>query len=376
MTLKLPKPLLLTLAIIFFAALAHAQVFLPVTGTVVDEKGDLVKGATVFISGSLFKTVTDDKGGFSINSLTAGSYQLVVKMMGYAIFDRNIILQDKPIQVNIPLIIKPIALSEVTIGPGDAWDSYYVLFKGQFLGTSRFADGCEILNPKVLSFNYNKKKGILTAEADDFILIENKRLGYHIRYLLRDFQFTVNGNTAIFDGDALFDEMEGSKGRRAAWARNRYDAYKGSFMHFLRAVYANNTLKEGFIANSLLKGFLKADGDVDVPMVTIDTRPVRFDTIVKRVDTIFQSLKTNQLYVTYDPKKAAAIKNDIRTATLKDIKLDNNGTESTMVKLPFKQAIIDRRGNYTNYRAFFIHGDMASRRVGDKLPFDYEPPKR
>jgi hypothetical protein len=47
-----------------------------------------------------------------------------------------------------------------------------------------------------------------------------------------------------------------------------------------------------------------------------------------------------------------------------------------MVKLPFKQAIIDRRGNYTNYRAFFIHGDMASRRVGDKLPFDYEPPKR
>ncbi|GAA4098735.1 carboxypeptidase-like regulatory domain-containing protein [Mucilaginibacter panaciglaebae] len=369
-----PKSLLLTLAAIFFTVLVQAQVFLPVTGTVVDEKGDLVKGATVFISGSLFKTVTDDKGEFRINSLTAGSYQLVVRMMGYAIFDRAIILENKPIDVNVPLIIKPIALSEVTIGPGDAWDSYYVLFKGQFLGTSRFADGCEILNPKILSFNYNKKKGILTAEADDFILIENKRLGYHIRYLLRDFQFTINSNTAIFDGDALFDEMEGSKGRREDWARNRYDAYKGSFMHFLRSVYANNALKEGFIANPLFKGFLKADGDVDVPMVTIDTRPVRFDTILKKVDTTFQSLRTNQLYVTYDPKKAANLKTNLKTATLKDIKLDNNGTESTMVKLPFKQAVIDRRGNYTNYRAFFIHGDMASRRVGDKLPFDYEPP--
>lgn len=375
MTLK-PKPLLLTLAAVFLTALVHAQVFIPVTGTVVDEKGDPVKSATVFISGSQFNAITDDKGEFRINSLTAGSYQLVVRMMGYAIFNQNIVLQDKPIDVNVPLVIKPIALNEVTIGPGDAWDSYYVLFKGQFLGTSRFAEGCEILNPKVLSFNYNKKKGILTAEADDFILIDNKRLGYHIRYLLRDFQFTVNSNTAIFDGDALFSEMAASKGRHQDWVRNRYDAYKGSLMHYLRAVYANNTLKEGFITNPLYKGFLKADGDFDVPWVTIDTRPIKFDTVLKKIDTTFTSLKTNQLYVTYDPKKAAALKTDVKHTVLKDIKLDNNGTESTMIKLPFKQAVIDRRGNYTNYRAFFIHGDMASRRVGDKLPFDYEPPAK
>lgn len=375
MALKL-KPLLLTLAAIFVTALVHAQIFLPVTGTVVDEKGEPAKGATVFISGSLFKTVTDDKGEFAINSLTAGSYQLVVKMMGYAIFNRDIILQQKPISLNIPLVINPIAISEVTIGPGDAWDSYYNLFKAQFLGTSRFAEGCEILNPKILSFNYNKKKGILTAEADDFILIDNKRLGYHIRYLLRDFQFTINSNTAIFDGDALFDEMDGSKSRHKDWARNRYDAYKGSFMHFLRAVYTNNTLKQGFMAHALYKGFLKADGDFDVPWVTIDTRPVGFDSLVKKVDNTFVSLNTSQLYVTYAPKKAPSVKTGLTTATFKDIKLDNNGTESTMVKLPFKQALIDRRGNYTNYRAFFIHGDMASRRVGDKLPFDYEPPAK
>lgn len=358
------------------AGFVNAQVFIPVTGTVVDEKGDLVKGATVFISGSQFNTVTNDKGEFRINSLTAGSYQLIVKMLGYAIFSHPLVLEDKLVDIPIALVVKPIALSEVTIGKGDAWDSYYNLFKAQFLGTSRFADGCEILNPKVLSFNYSKTKGILTAEADEFILIDNKRLGYHIRYLLRDFQFTINSNTAIFDGDALFDEMEGSKGTHRDWVRNRYDAYKGSFMHFLRAVYHNNTLKEGFIANPLLKGFLKADGDFDVPWVTIDTRPMKFDTIVKKIDTAFISLKTNQFYVTYDPKKAAAIKTNLSTAILKDIKLDNNGTESTMVKLPFKQAVIDRRGNYTNYRAFFIHGDMASRRIGDKLPFDYEPPAK
>lgn len=373
MTLK-PKCLLLTLAAILFAVLAHAQVFIPVTGTVIDENADPVKGATVFISNSQFHTVTDDKGEFRINSLTAGTYQLVVQMMGYAIYSHPVILQTKLVDINAALTVKPIALGEVTIGSGDAWSSYYNLFKAQFLGTSRFADGCEILNPKVLSFNYSKKKGILTAEADDFILIDNKRLGYHIRYLLRDFQFTINSNTAIFDGDALFDEMEASKGTHRDWARNRYDAYKGSFMHFLRSVYANNTLKEGFIANPLFKGFLKADGDFDVPFVTIDTRPVKFDTIVNKVDTAFVALKTTQLYVTYDPKKAAILKTDQHAAMLKDIQLDNNGTESTMVKLPFKQALIDRKGNYTNYRAFFIHGDMASRRLGDRLPFDYEPP--
>jgi hypothetical protein len=373
MSLK-PKPLLLTLTAILFAALVHAQVFIPVTGTVIDENADPVKGATVFISNSQFHTVTDEKGDFQINSLTAGSYDLVVQMMGYAVYTHSVVLQTKTVDINAALTVKPIALAEVTIGTGDVWGGYFNLFKAQFLGTSRFADGCEILNPKVLSFNYNKKKGMLTAEADDFILIDNKRLGYHIRYLLRDFQFTVNGNTAIFDGDALFDEMEGSKGTRHDWARNRYDAYKGSFMHFLRSVYANNTLKEGFIANPLFKGFLKADGDFDVPFVTIDTRPLKFDTIVNKVDTGFVSLKTNQIYVTYDPKKAANIKNNLSAPVLKDIRLDNNGTEATMVKLPFKQALIDRKGNYVNYRAFFIHGDMASRRIGDKLPFDYEPP--
>ncbi|MFD2873517.1 carboxypeptidase-like regulatory domain-containing protein [Mucilaginibacter ximonensis] len=374
MTLSVPKTWLFTLLAVLMSAFASAQTFIPVNGTVVDEKGELVKGATVFISGSQFNTVTDEKGEFHINSLTAGSYQLIVQLIGYEIFDRTVILQDKPVEVNVPLIIKPIALAEVTIGPGDAWDSYFNLFRGQFLGTSRFADGCEILNPRVLSFNYNKSKGVLTAQANDFILIDNKRLGYHIRYLLRDFQFTVNGNTAIFDGDALFEEMEGSKGRREDWARNRYDAYKGSLMHYLRAVYANNTLKEGFITNSLIKGYLKADGDANVPWVTVDTRPIQFDTLIRKIDTAFVSLRTNQLYVTYSPKKAGSFKTDLKLAALKDIRLDNNGTESTMVKLPFKQAIIDRRGNYTNYRAFFIHGDMASRRIGDKLPFDYEPP--
>ena len=374
MTLKTPKLLLLILTAMLFAAITHAQTFIPISGIAVDEKGEPAKGATVFISGSQFSTITDDKGEFHINSLTAGSYQLIVQLIGYEIFDRTVILQNKPVEVNVPLIIKPVALNEVTIGPGNAWDSYFNLFRGQFLGTSRFADGCEILNPKVLSFNYNKSKGILTAQANDFILIDNKRLGYHIRYLLRDFQFTVNGNTAIFDGDALFDEMQGSKSRHADWARNRYDAYKGSFMHFLRAVYNDNTLEEGFIANPLIKGFLKADGDVDVPWVTIDTRPMRFDTVVKAIDTTFMSLRTNQFYVTYTPKKAATIKKDQKTPVLKDIQLDNKGIESTLVKLPFKQAIIDYRGNYTNYRAFFIHGDMASRRVGDKLPFDYAPP--
>lgn len=374
MPLKNIKLILLTVAAILLAAIARAQVFIPVSGTVVDEKGELVKGATVFISGSQFNTVTDDKGEFHINSLTAGSYQLIVQLIGYQIFDRTVILQDKPVEVNVPLIIKPIALNEVTIGPGDAWGSYFNLFRGQFLGTSRFADGCEILNPKVLSFNYNKSKGILTAQASDFILIDNKRLGYHIRYLLRDFQFTVNGNTAIFDGDALFEEMEGSKSKHGDWTRNRYDAYKGSLMHFLRSVYANNTLKEGFITNSLIKGYLKANGEVDVPWVTIDTRPVRFDTVVKVLDTTFISLRTNQFYVTYNPKKAASVKTDMKAPVLKDVELDNKSIASSMVKLPFKQAIIDSRGNYTNYRAFFIHGDMASRRVGDKLPFDYMPP--
>jgi TonB-dependent receptor len=55
-----------------------------VTGKVVDfENGDPLAGATVSIEGKSYNTTTDEKGNFSLTSIAAGNYSLLVSYVGY-----------------------------------------------------------------------------------------------------------------------------------------------------------------------------------------------------------------------------------------------------------------------------------------------------
>ncbi|NNU33175.1 hypothetical protein HK413_01480 [Mucilaginibacter sp. S1162] len=64
------------------------------------------------------------------------------------------------------------------------------------------------------------------------MIIENKRLGYRIHYLLKDFGYSTKNNTALYHGDFSFEELPGSDDDKKKWAKNRAETYRGSFMHF------------------------------------------------------------------------------------------------------------------------------------------------
>jgi len=61
-----------------FAALAQNQ---QVTGTVIDQSGNAVVGATVMVDGTTIGTTTDVNGDFSINAPRNG--KLVISFIGY-----------------------------------------------------------------------------------------------------------------------------------------------------------------------------------------------------------------------------------------------------------------------------------------------------
>lgn len=356
---------------LFISINSFAQGSFAVSGAIVDETGSPVIHATVFISGTEKTTVSDDNGKFEFNAVGPGAYQVSTMIMGYYPDNQNVIVKTAPIVLNIQLKVKSILLKNVVIGSGSNWDGFYKIFKSQFLGTSKNAGDCEILNPKVLSFNFNQKTGLLTAEADEFMIIKNKSLGYKIRYLLKDFQFNIASNTAIYDGDTNFEQLDGSAGMKKIWDRNRLETYKGSFLHFLRSIYHNTALKEGFITNRIYKTYLKPDNYL--PMISLDENPLKFDTVTSVVDSSFIRLNCNLIYVTYDPKKANALKvHSALTSARKEVGMDD--IKSSVIKLTSAEAIIDNRGNYTDYRAFFIRGGLAAKRVGDQLPFEYVPP--
>jgi hypothetical protein len=346
-----------------------AQGNFSISGTVFDENKTPVKGATVFISGSEKITATNEAGGFTFGNIDPGTYQFSVKMLGYAPYAQNVIIKES-VNIVIALKVKPNVLNEVVIGSNNDHKTNYQVFKQAFLGTSKNAKNCEIINPEILSFS--TKRNLLLAEADDFLIIENKRLGYRIRYLLKDFQYDAASTIALYDGETNFEQLQGTAKAKKEWTKNRLDIYKGSFMHFLRSVYNNTTLKEGFVTYALYK---KNAGPISFNTVTrihVDARPVKFDTLVNLLDTSFISLKFKQLYVTYDPKKAASGKPNQSDVIQKTIQVDE---KSSIIVLYLKEAIIDRKGSYTDYRDFFIEGNWGNKRVGDQLPFEYQPPK-
>jgi hypothetical protein len=371
------KPFLKLLFFVYLFAtgiLARAQS--NVTGTVTDENGRPLKSATVFIGGSERVTPTDDNGRFIFKSVPQGNFQLSVQMLGYAPLTRNIIVKAAPLNLDLKLQPKAIRLNEVVIGNSNTWKKNFEIFKEQFLGRSRNARQCEILNPQII--NFTTKKGILLADADDFLIIENKRLGYRIRYLLQDFGYTTADRTTLYYGEHTFEELNGTDEQKNEWAKNRAETYKGSFRHFLRSVYANNALENGFIARQVLGygKFSKLDNlTIDPDKLVIEDTPVKFDSLLTAIDTSFISLKFKQLYVIYDPQKAAAYQlNALKKPVAVDKRTIIVNKDASLVRLGAGQAVIDKRGSYTDYRDFFIKGNWANARMGDELPVEYVPP--
>jgi hypothetical protein len=370
------KYILLTAIGLHLCLLAAAQTL---SGTVADEQNQPVPTATVFISGTEKITTTDNNGLFTFSNLKPGAYQVIIKMLGYAPATQNVMVRQDNVNIQVVLIVEAIGLKEITIGGKDVkWDEKYELFKENFLGISKYGRNCKILNPKVLSLKRDRKTATLEAKTDDFLIIDNPQLGYKIKYLLKAFEYHYNTGIANYDGDAYFEEMKGTPEQKQKWRANRLKVYQGSLMHFLRSVYAGRHVaeKEGFGVRLMLPQPMDISTDElnerMRPPVLVDSRPVRFEKLVDVVDTSFIALKFSPgLMIVYNPKKVAANKvvefAEDGTATMA---LAGN---ASILQLALTNAIIDSRGNFTDYRAFLMRGRWGEMRLGDQLPFEYQP---
>lgn len=121
------------------------------------------------------------------------------------------------------------------------------LFIENFIGSSSFANDCFLQNKEVLRFRLNKKKNTLKVVADDRIIIENRALGYLLKYDLTAFEFNLSTKEFYFGGYPFFEELETTKKRvEKKYIKNRREAYYGSITHFMRSVYRNKIGEQGF----------------------------------------------------------------------------------------------------------------------------------
>jgi hypothetical protein len=249
------KLILTTLTFFFFCATMFAQTFLKGKVVTSDTRKPVVS-ANVFLSNTSVGTITDENGEFIITHFPDGRYDLVVSYIGYESY--IISIQSNKLPAGLEVVLKPKVneLKEVILEPYEknGWDKWGSFFMENFIGTSAYAEDCKLLNKEVIKFRFSRKNNTLQAFADDRLVIENKALGYLLKYDLISFDFDFNTRRFLYQGYPLFEEMETKReGLHKRWINNREEAYYGSIMHFMRSLYRNKLIEQKFEVRRLIK---------------------------------------------------------------------------------------------------------------------------
>jgi hypothetical protein len=392
-----------------------------ITGKVLNQKDHkAVADANVFINNTTVGTRTDNAGNFTLNDLKPGKYKLVISIVGFENYSRDVLINNS--NVNLPgITISPkiIALKEVSIKSKNNGKLYfnwfYEAFKNEFLGTSDLAKDCKILNPEALYIDYNEASSIITATSSGFLEIENKGLGYNLKYLLTDFRLINKDPKAKevrYEGSVLFTKMKGTPGQERRWEQRRQDAYEGSSMHFLRAALNDQLDVEGFRvlrlinyinldrpADSLIlakikrfnkvrsdeKYFLNVDSldywkkKLKLPKVIRTLVPYALNKtdIISPTDqpgTFAFGCDSDKLLIDYDKNGkflSAAQLNNINSLNYNLNRPDNR--EFSMVNFETPYAFFNSNGGIINAYSMVFNGVWGKNRVAELLPTDYEP---
>lgn len=363
------KPLLLLLLLV--PAMVAGQV--KISGKIVaqaDKKP--ISSASVFLNNSVVGSITGSDGTFTLVNVRPGQYTLIVTVVGYEAHNQVVLINDKDVILpTIDLIQKTISLQEVVIKPNTHHDFDFRLFKALFLGPSENSQKCDILNPEVIDVDRETGTNTLTASSDEFIKIENKALGYLIKYKLNTFSYTSAG-LLYFDGISTFEELKGSESQQRRWKRKRQEAYLGSTMHFLRSAIANKLSSEGYRIVRLSRK-LNPDYKPGTNSKMIETLNIKDDIPLDQymnatdVDGLFAMGFADCLYVMYTKR------HDFNPESAMFRPKGAPSYAATIVTFQDPHLFFDNNGTIVNPHGALLEGVWGAHRVADILPVDYVP---
>lgn len=348
-----------------------------ITGKVINSNDKTpVADASVFLNNASVGTKTDKDGTFTLTGVRQGQYDLVVSILGYEASHQDIIVNSDLKLPVIELAPKVMMLQEVRIKPKSDWAKDYERFKSLFFGSSDFAGKCKIVNkglPDILNLDYDPRAGIFTASSNDYLEIENRALGYKIRYLLT--KLVSNRRTGInyYEGTSAFEDLKGSESEMRKWKKNRLAAYQGSTMHFLRAAITNTVTYEGFKV-------LRVIGKNDTTRKSMFSRgasilvntPLNVTDFLRQTDVEgeYALAFKDRLYVMYN-KKRSHLGNNPTAEWASSKQWDDALITTLYFNEPY--TYFDNNGIIINPTSVTFDGNWAQRLVADLLPVDYVP---
>jgi len=331
-----------------------------VSGKVIDtENKEPLNSASVYCQNTTIGTTTNKEGEFSLQ-LKSGGYELIISYTGYQTKLVQITHSDSRLP-DIEMIKEEKSLGEVIIKTSnevkDGWEKYGRFFIEHFIGNTPNAAKTTLLNPEVLKFYLLKKSNKLRVLATDPLQIENKALGYHLRYQLDSFIYHYNTNINSYRGFCLYSELEADDSLKKVWVSNREKAYYGSKLHFMRSYYDSAVADEGFIIDMLDEGNDK-----------------KFNKVTDVYDTLYYGALDSTLQVeVWFPRKISITyaKRKPEPEYLKQYKMPKN-VAVQISYIDMTDAIaIKENGYYYDQKDWINQGYWSWKNLADQLPYDY-----
>lgn len=326
-----------------------------------------MQGASVFAQNTTIGTITNAEGKFSLQ-LPAGGYEIVVTFTGFTLESKRITSSDPDNRdLSFELRQKEKEMEAVAIvSTGevkDGWIKYGSFFVDHFIGKTANSVSCSIKNPEVLKFYFSKKRNRLKVMAKEPLLIENKALGYNIKYTLDSFTHAYDTQTSLYTGYPLFEQLTAeSNSQQNTWDIQRQKAYKGSILHFMRSMYQKDLAGEGFEIQYLIP-FSGKDSAFKLKNVYAAMNYQKDDS----TQTVEIKPNQNVVGVLFTKEKPAP-------GYLNDNLDESKDFQFSIVSfLPGESIVIEQNGYYFEQNAISISEYWTWDKVADQLPYDYVP---
>lgn len=357
---------------------AHAQFTL--RGRVVNAVDEQpVPFCSVFLANTTKGTTADETGNFVLTNLPAGRFDLVVSSVGFETL-ASPLNTNQPASLLIRLAPSANQLAEVQVRASrdPDWLEQLAIFQKHFIGSSKNAEACRIVNTNALWFDDNRTTLRLTGGAREPLLIENNALGYRIRYVLEQFLFDYGRKSVSYLGYPVYEPMKPRNRREARrWEQARQTAYLGSAMHFMRTLHAKKTAEDGFEIRRVLErtDSTKAGGQWrtrQVRYLVKDALPATFllnDEASTDSTTVL--VFENLIQVTYKPEKEAA--EYLRTIAPFGANPATAGPQTSLIYLTEPAVTVERNGNFYNPLGVIFEGYWGWEKMAELLPLTYTP---
>lgn len=343
------------------------QKFWFISGKVIDTDGIPVESANVFINQTENGTKTNSNGSFALKVPDMLIQpELLVTHPKFYTAKNKINAQANSSQYKISLQPDNFQTSNEK---NKEFQKNWKIFSKTLLGDpsviqskTQFPESCEIINPEVISFEYDETKKLI-AKASKPLLIKNNALGYSITYQLSHFESA--GDSSLIKGDMFFEKLSPIDNKQALrWKNNQLKVYQETFRYFLSSLSQNKLEQNGFKVFKMATILDHYDA-----LVTVESQIADGSFIASKASDIFKfDAQTNRFYLHSELPLLVFLtkRTEPISLTFKDYPY-----KRSQIVLPNFSLEFSADGTITNYHDVELRDFWGNEGISSTLPNDF-----